>query len=428
MKRLHLLRVASIGLAAMVAASPALAQFGPQSGPPQQQQGFENTSQNPANYLPEETAAVDAIVKWVNATNAKDLDSQMALIGDDIVYRGDPSEYLGRSARGFCSNYAFIRGTTWVRLDELYTVGGPDETLAIFKRVDIESAAGVTGFGGFPVEVGVFARVKDGKIIEWLDEPVDNMGFAGFGAGVMAPRFDANVPDFCMQYPDTGGKLTAGAASGPTGGSAAAEAPSAPHPVQAPLANGMVPYGTMKTEARFKADERAALVAVRSWFAAWQAGNPELLGSFVDKNAVFRPTPDADIVIGRDNLLKSACATMGEKLKLSDVFAIGSEGDTLLLARWDRTDAEGNTSKMGSFFRVKKGLVVEWLDVAVDGTLATPDPNSDACQSINTTLAAFAPLPIPTAPVMPGAAPAPAAPAPAGAPSAGAPPAGGPPA
>jgi hypothetical protein len=52
---------------------------------------------------------------------------------------------------------------------------------------------------------------------------------------------------------------------------------------------------------------------------------------------------------------------------------------------------------MGSFFRVQKGLVTEWMDAQLDGRPIAADPNSAACQKVNTTLAAFAPLPVNTA-------------------------------
>jgi hypothetical protein len=49
---------------------------------------------------------------------------------------------------------------------------------------------------------------------------------------------------------------------------------------------------------------------------------------------------------------------------------------------------------MGSFFRVQKGLVTEWMDVQLGGSPVATDANSAACQKVNSTIASFAPLPV----------------------------------
>ena len=50
---------------------------------------------------------------------------------------------------------------------------------------------------------------------------------------------------------------------------------------------------------------------------------------------------------------------------------------------------------MGSFFRVQNGLITEWMDTQIEGAApaAAANQNSAACQTVNTTLAAFAPAP-----------------------------------
>jgi hypothetical protein len=44
---------------------------------------------------------------------------------------------------------------------------------------------------------------------------------------------------------------------------------------------------------------------------------------------------------------------------------------------------------MGSFFRVQNGLIVEWMDSALNGAspAKTSNPNSAACQAVNAALA-----------------------------------------
>ena len=59
--------------------------------------------QDPAKYTPEQKAAADVALRWWSDTDRKDLADQMAMVDDEIVYRGDPSETLGHGARGFCS-------------------------------------------------------------------------------------------------------------------------------------------------------------------------------------------------------------------------------------------------------------------------------------------------------------------------------------
>jgi hypothetical protein len=160
----------------------------------------------------------------------------------------------------------------------------------------------------------------------------------------------------------------------------------------------MVSYGTTKLESRFNVEETAAAQAVRGWFAAWQAGNPKLLGAFVDRNAIFRASPTGDVVNGRDALLRAACSTMGGPLDLIDIYAIGADFETTVIARWNKIGTSGAVTRMGSFFRVQNGLITEWMDSPVDGTPAAANPNSAACQTVTATLATFAPLPAPPAP------------------------------
>ena len=49
----------------------------------------------------------------------------------------------------------------------------------------------------------------------------------------------------------------------------------------------------------------------------------------------------------------------------------------------------GTRTRMGSFFRVQNGLIVEWMDTALDPgpPTAAANPNSEACQAVNAALA-----------------------------------------
>jgi len=352
-------------------------------------QGFEATGQNPANYTPDEAAAVAVVTKWVETSTRHDLAAHMALIDDNVVFRPDPTSALRHGARAYCGAYGFVRSMTSVlKIDELFVVGGPADTLVIIKRTDINSPANggrEGGLNGYQVSLVVLARVKNGKITEWYDMPLNKVSGAAIrGAGAFPPGLaqpqpgqpapPPNIPAVCMPYPE---------------GSSAAVA-SAPTPAQpaAPVPQ-VLSYGTSKPDFWFNPFEEAAVRAVRGWFASWKAGDPLLLGAFVDRNVIFRPNSVADLGRGRDDLLKLVCSSVGDRLNLTGLYVIGGDFDAGVIARWDKVDARGNRTRMGSFFRVQNGLITEWLDTALDtaGPTAAANQNSPACQAVNAALA-----------------------------------------
>ena len=133
-------------------------------------------AQDPARYTPDQKAAADVVLRWFDDTNRKDLADQMTIVDDEIVYRNDPSETLGHGARGFCSAYNFAWDVSWERFDEMYVVAGPSEALVLVKRADMNFGASASGLGGDPVAVAMFARVRNGKLVEWLDAPMNRIG------------------------------------------------------------------------------------------------------------------------------------------------------------------------------------------------------------------------------------------------------------
>ena len=158
---------------------------------------------------------------------------------------------------------------------------------------------------------------------------------------------------------------------------------------QAPAPPQVPTYGTNKPEFWFNPFEEAAARAVRGWFASWKAGDALLLGSFVDRNVIYRPSSAAALSRGRDDLLRLVCGYMGDRLNLTGLFVIGGDFDSGVITRWDKVDARGTRTRMGSFFRVQNGLIVEWMDTALDPGTPTPtaNPNSEACQAVNAALA-----------------------------------------
>jgi hypothetical protein len=308
---------------------------------------------------------------WVNRTAAHDLDGAMSVLDNNIIVRPDPARQPAYGPVAQCSSYPFTRDNSIVRLDELYVVGGPTDTMVLFKRADNNANAAPpgargAGFGGFTVQVGVMVRVSNGRITEWLDAPLNRIGglVNSTEGGLTQPPAGTNVADACKKYPVAG---------------------QAPAQAQARPAGQTLSYGTAKPERYWNVEEMQAAQAVRAWFAARQAGDPLLLGAFVDQNVVFRPNAVAPFAKGRAALLRAVCGTVGGQQRLTKLFPIGSDFDTLVLTE----SVNGQGTRTASLFRVQKSLITEWLDVVVEakGPAAAANPSSAACQEVNAALA-----------------------------------------
>ena len=340
-------------------------------GPPPPTQGFESNIQVPANYTPQEVAAAAIVETWVRTTAAHDLDGAMSVLDDNILVRPDPAEKPEYGPVAQCSAYPFTRNPrTFVRLDELYVVGGPLDSMVLFHRADINGPAAPPGargggFGGFTVQVAVMVRVSNGRITEWLDAPMNRIGGlvnSTEGALVQTPG-GAGVAEACKKYPVAG--QAPAAQTGPAG---------------QPLT-----YGTAKPERYWNVEETQAAQAVRGWFAARQAGDALLLGAFVDQNVVFRTNAAAPFAKGRAALLRAVCGTIGGQQRLTKLFPIGSDFDTLVLT--ESVNSQG--TRTASLFRVQKSLITEWVDVVVEdkGPAAAANQDAAACQAVNAALA-----------------------------------------
>jgi hypothetical protein len=345
---------------------------GPPGGfpPPPPTQGFESNIQVTANYNPQEAAAVAVVETWVNRTAAHDLDGAMSVLDNNIIVRPDPARQPAYGPVAQCSSYPFTRDNSVVRLDEVYVVGGPLDTMVLFKRADINSPAVPPGgrgaaFGGFTVQVAVMVRVSNGRITEWLDAPINRIGgLVNSTEGALTqPPAGTNVAEACKKYPVAG--LAPVTRTRPAG--------------------QVLTYGTAKQERYWNVEETQAAQAVRAWFAARQAGDALLLGAFVDQNVVFRTNAAAPFVKGRAGLLRAVCGIFGGQQRLTELYPIGSDFDTLVLT--ESVNSQG--TRTASLFRVQKSLITEWMDVVVEsaGPAAAANPNSAACQAVNTALA-----------------------------------------
>jgi hypothetical protein len=335
-------------------------------------QGYEATGQAAKNYKPEEAEAVAVTQQWFASMNNHDLPANMALVSNDIAFRADPIQSLVRGAYKYCGAFGFpAHDTSKYYIDELYAVGGPKDTLLLMKRADLNEPATEIGFlGGYRVPVAVLVRVHDGKVTEWYDAPVNKVSIAALPLkGPMGPVGQAPIPERCAPFKDGVPPVTLNRAK----------------PQPAPPF-----YGTSKPEFWFNPDETAAAQAVRAWFSAYQAGNPLLLGATVDQKVNFRPTPADGLTPGRDELLKKICGVIGNRVDVKEIFVVGGDYDTAVLARWEKYGARGTVTRMGSFFRVQHGIIVEVMDSVLDGDEPAANPNSPACRTVNDTIAATA--------------------------------------
>ncbi len=381
MTRLTVVRIRSVSVVTgalvlaviVLGATSVVAQGARQGGPPPPPptQGFESNTQIPANYTPQEAAAAALVETWVNRTAAHDLDGAMAVIDNNILSRPDAVFQMASGPTTHCAAYFFTRmPASFVRLEDLYVVGGPLDTLVLFKRADINAPAGRGGLGGFTVQVGALVRVKSGRITEWLDAPISRLG--GLGSATDGPirelgtaiGLGANAPEACKKYPVAG---------------------LAPPPAQLRPAEQILTYGTSTPERYWSVDEAQAAQAIRAWFAARQAGDPLLLGAFVHQNVIFRADGGAArLEKGRANLLRVVCGTFSGQQRLTELYPLGTDFDTLVLT--ESVNSQG--TRTAGFFRVQKGLITEWQDVVVEaaGPAAAANPNSAACQAVNAAL------------------------------------------
>ncbi len=341
--------------------------------PPLPKQGFENNGQDPAHYNAQEEAAAALVRRWIDTINHHDTDGHIALIDDDVLVRPDAYASVMRGPLRYCATIVGIgpyqKGS--FLLNELYVVGGRWETDVLLKRTDINSQAARGGpLGGYPVPVATFLRIRNGKVIEWVDMPIIDVLAEEANTGVRLMLDGPPTPAWCRKYaPERGSR--------------------APAAVPASTLNYW--YGTTKPEYYWNAGEKSAARTVRAWFAAWQSGDPLLLGSFVDPTVMFRASPSEAMGHGRDNLLRQVCRVMGGKRKLIDLFVVGGDYDTAVLTRWDDTSDQGHVRHMSSMFRVQHGLITEWmydraLDEAPQSVSAATGRDSPACQAVDAAL------------------------------------------
>jgi ketosteroid isomerase-like protein len=132
----------------------------------------QTSAKPPAQWNPQERAAVELVKEWIAAWNAKDAKQIAALVAEDCVFRPDPSD-AWQQGRDKLYEHAvksgLMRASKNIEITEIFPVGGSGDTFVLTKRIDyLDRVLG----GSNAVPVAAFFRVKNGKIEEWLDEPI----------------------------------------------------------------------------------------------------------------------------------------------------------------------------------------------------------------------------------------------------------------
>jgi limonene-1,2-epoxide hydrolase len=142
------------------------------------------TIKPPSSYNQQEREAVEVVRGWLNAWTAYDLNKLMSYMAEDSIYRGDPSESLGRRAGFQSMAQGVMNGWCGMDLEEIFVIGGERDTMVLSKRIDY--FPGDSGFGalrGMAIPVAVMFRIRGGKIVEYLDAPLIPVGPGAWGAG-----------------------------------------------------------------------------------------------------------------------------------------------------------------------------------------------------------------------------------------------------
>ena len=306
--------------------------------------------QAPEQYTPQEAEAVAIVEQWIDAWVTYDLVRLVSLMEEDVVFRADPVEDLQYGRRNFCLiAAAVINGWSGLDLQELYVVGGEQDTSVLIRRVDYFPPGG-RGLAGQAIDVATFLRVQNGRITEWLDAPTIPVG-PGAMVAQGAPR-----PEFPVQ-PE------------------AVEACSfLDDPAWEPQPNVEAPetaYATRKPEGVWSEAERDAAQAVRAWVHAMSTGDPADRAQFMDEDVAWRADPSQPLQRGRDGFVETLSNTGdGASGRLLELYVVGGDWDTSVLAlRVDDGDAP-----VAVFFRVQDGLIVEWLDAPAGPGAAAPGP------------------------------------------------------
>lgn len=150
-------RALLVGMAA-AAAAPALAR----------------AAQSAPGTGPEEQQAIGVIRAWAAALVAKDVDKVLSLTDDAIQYRDDPfqTELKKGKAQLVEDLRMLLRGLVAMEIESATAVGSrKNDVLVLVRRTDVFTL----GDKRISMPMGSYYRVRNGKILEWLDTPLADM-------------------------------------------------------------------------------------------------------------------------------------------------------------------------------------------------------------------------------------------------------------
>jgi len=148
-------RAIMLGLAAVAAAPLAHAQPAQASGPEEQQ-------------------AIALVNTWVTALAVKDAEKAASLMDEDCQYRDDPFQKELKKGRtqALQDIKKLLRGLTSMKIEAAYAVGSSkNDVLVLVRRVDEFNLGGKQ----VTIPMGAYYRVRNGKILEWLDTPLADL-------------------------------------------------------------------------------------------------------------------------------------------------------------------------------------------------------------------------------------------------------------
>jgi limonene-1,2-epoxide hydrolase len=149
----------------------------------------------PAAIGQNERKAISVVREWTAAFANKDADKAASYMADNVQFRLDPSDPGFSRGRDAARNLLrrLVGGDFppppaggaavpprprmefgSIKLEQIYAIGGSNEVVVIVRRIDELKLNGKA----MSIPIGAFYRVdpKDGKIEEWLDDPLIKVG------------------------------------------------------------------------------------------------------------------------------------------------------------------------------------------------------------------------------------------------------------
>jgi limonene-1,2-epoxide hydrolase len=115
----------------------------------------------------EEREAIAVVKQWMAAWNTKEAAKVGAYMSDDVIFRTAPERAPQCGRDVFVAEIAtFMPAIGWMKAVRIYAIGGERDTIVLIKRDE--------KFAHYDplVPAAAFFRVKDHKIVEWLDIPL----------------------------------------------------------------------------------------------------------------------------------------------------------------------------------------------------------------------------------------------------------------